>query len=200
LHEWWASQLVEGSTAVSGAGRVIVGVSGSPGSIPALRYAENAARRDEAPLVAVHAWIPPGGDIAERRCPSYHLRQAWQEAARQRLHEALDAAWGCIPAGLDLELVIVRGETGPALVDLACNAGDLLVVGAGQRGRLARISHGKVSRYCVAHAVCPVSTVPPPSRPALRSWSLRHRELTVDQAVSEWQSGDLGRENRREHR
>jgi nucleotide-binding universal stress UspA family protein len=195
-----ASQFVEGSTAVSGAGRVIVGVSGSPGSIPALRYAENAARRDGAPLVAVHAWIPPGGDLAERRCPSSHLRRAWQEAARQRLHEALDAAWGCIPVGLDLELVVIRGETAPALVDLACNAGDLLVVGTGQRGRLARVSHGRVSRYCVAHAACPVLTVPPPARAALRSWSLRHRELTVDRAISEWQSGELGRENRRERR
>ncbi len=77
---------------MSGSARVIVGVSGSPGSLPALRYAENLARRDDAPLLAVHAWIPPGGDIAERRCPSSHLRQIWAQAALDRLMAALDAA------------------------------------------------------------------------------------------------------------
>jgi nucleotide-binding universal stress UspA family protein len=181
---------------VAGARRVIVGVSESPGSLPALRYAERAARRDEALLVAVHAWIPPGGDLAERRCPSQYLRKAWQEAAGKRLHEALDAAWGAIPAGLNLRCVVIRGETGPSLVDIACNADDLLVVGAGRRGRLARVGHGWISRYCVAHAVCPVLAVPPPERPGLRPWPFRHRELTVEQAVGAWDAEQLGREHR----
>jgi nucleotide-binding universal stress UspA family protein len=181
---------------VSGARRVIVGVSESPGSLPALRHAEQAAQRDDALLIAVHAWIPPGGDVAERRCPSQHLRQAWQDAARQRLHDALDAAWGCVPDGLNLQCVVVRGETGPALVDEACSPDDLLVVGAGRRGRLARIGHGHVARYCVAHAVCPVLTVPPPARLGVRSWPFRHRELTVEQAVGEWGAAKLGREHR----
>jgi K+-sensing histidine kinase KdpD len=48
-------RIIEGSTAVSGVRRVIVGVSGSPGNLPAVRYAERLARRDEVPLVAVHA-------------------------------------------------------------------------------------------------------------------------------------------------
>lgn len=178
---------------MSGAGRVVVGVSGSPGNLPALRYAESLARREDAPLVAVHAWIPPGGDLAERRCPSSYLRQAWQAAASQRLHEALAAAWGCVPAGVDLQLITVRGDTGPALVDVADSSDDVLVVGAGRRGWLARIWHGRVSRYCVAHAVCPVLTVPPP---ALRPRSLRHRDLTLDQALSVWDGETLGRDRR----
>jgi len=86
--------------------------------------------------------------------------------------------------------VIVRGETGPALVDMADSPGDVLVVGAGRRGWLARIGHGRVSRYCVAHAGCPVVTVPPP---ALRFRAIRHRELTVDRAAAEWASEKLGR-------
>jgi nucleotide-binding universal stress UspA family protein len=181
---------------VSGVRRVIVGVSGTPGSLPALRYAEQAARRDEAPLIAVHAWVPPGGDIAERRCPSAHLRQVWQEAARKRLHEALDAAWGCLPVGLRIQCVLVRGEAGPALVDEASSTGDLLVLGAGRRGRLARIGHGGITRYCVAHAVCPVLTVPPPALPGVRLRPFRRRELTVEQAVGEWAGDKLGRERR----
>lgn len=178
---------------MSGAGRVIVGVSESPGSLPALRHAGNLARREDAPLVAVHAWIPPGGDLAERRCPSSYLRKAWQEAASQRLHGAVDAAWGGAPADLDLQLITIRGEAGPALVELADSAEDVLVVGAGRQGRLARIWHGRVTHYCVAHAVCPVFTVPPP---ALRPRSVRHRELTLDQALSEWDGQKLGRDHR----
>jgi nucleotide-binding universal stress UspA family protein len=189
-------RITEGSTGVSGGRRVVVGVSGSPGSLPALRYAEQAARRDEAPLIAVHAWIPPGGDIAERRCPSGHLRQVWQEAARKRLYEALDAAWGSVPAGLRVSCVVVRGETGPALVDEACSTDDLLVLGTGRQGILARISHGRVARYCVAHSVCPVVTVPPPALPDLRPWPFRHRELTMDQAIGAWEGAKLGRERR----
>ena len=181
---------------MSGVRRVIVGVSGTPGSLPALRYAEKAARRDDAPLIAVHAWIPPGGDLAERRCPSSYLRQAWQEAARKRLHDALEAAWGCLPAGLQIQCVVVRGETGPALLDEATSADDLLVLGAGRRGRLARIGHGHIARYCVARAVCPVVTVPPPALPGPRSWPLRNRVLTVDQAIDAWEGAKLGREHR----
>jgi Universal stress protein family len=71
---------------------------------------------------------------------------------------------------------------------VAYSVHDLLVVGAGRRGKLARISHGGVSRYCVAHALCPVLTVPPPALAqtaghGLRAWSLRHQELIVDRAL-----------------
>jgi nucleotide-binding universal stress UspA family protein len=176
-------------------------VSGSPGNIPALRYAERIARRDNAVLVAVHTWIPPGGDLQERRMPSVALRRAWQEAARDLLRQALVTAWGCIPDGLDIECLIVRGETGRALVDVADSAGDVLVVGAGRRGRLARTWHGHVSRYCLAHAPCPVLTVPPAdlahrARLGLRRWPFRRREFTVDRALAQL-GGEKPGQNRR---
>jgi nucleotide-binding universal stress UspA family protein len=178
--------------------RVIVGASGSPGSIPALRYAGRLAGRDGAPLVAVHAWLPPGGDLADRRAPSLYLRRVWTEAAGRRLREALELAWGSVPSWLDVESRIVRGEPGPVLVGEASRAGDLLVVGAGRRGSLSRARHGKVSRYCVARASCPVLAVPPAAQPrrAARGadfWSPRHREVTVEQALREWEREDLGR-------
>jgi hypothetical protein len=56
--------------------------------------------------------------------------------------------------------VVRRGQPGLVLVDAACRPGDL-VVGAGRRGALAPIVHGRVSRYCQAHARCLVLTVPP---------------------------------------
>jgi nucleotide-binding universal stress UspA family protein len=171
---------------VSGVRRVIVGTSGSPGSLPALRYAQRLARRDDAQLIAVHAWLPPGGDLADRRYPSPYMRKLWAEAAQQRLQDALELAWAGIPAGLAVQRVIVRGEPGPALVDVASDDDDLLVVGAGRRSRLTRIWRGRVSRYCLARARCPVMAVPPaelPHRTRRRGWTLRRRELTVEQAM-----------------
>jgi hypothetical protein len=64
----------------------------------------------------------------------------------------------------------------------------VLVVGAGRRGRLARIGHGQVSRYCLAHAVCPVIAVPPADLARAgghRLWPLRRGALTLDRALSE---------------
>jgi nucleotide-binding universal stress UspA family protein len=184
---------------VSGVRRVIVGTSGSPGSLPALRYAARLAGREDRPLIAVHAWVPPGGDLADRRFPSPYLRQLWTEAARERLDEALDAAWGtAAPAGLGVQAAVVRGEPGPVLVDVA-REDDLLVVGAGRRGMLGRIRHGHVSRYCLARARCAVLAVPPADLgggTGRRRWSLRRRPLTVEQAMAESVGAEPGRDRR----
>lgn len=182
---------------MSGVRRVIVGTNGSPGSLPALRYAGRLAQREDGLLVAVHAWIPPGGDLAERRHPSLELRKLWAEAARERLDEAIDAAWAGIPGGLDVQPVVVRGEAGPVLVDVASAEEDLLVVGAGRRSRLVRVRRGRVSRYCLARARCPVMAVPPAAlapRKGLHAWRFRHRELTVEQAMAESVGAEPGRD------
>jgi nucleotide-binding universal stress UspA family protein len=175
---------------VPGLGRLIVGASGSPGSIRALRYAQHLARRSDVPLVALLAWIPPGGDTAERRCASAALRRVWTGAAQERLKGALEAAWGGAPPDLDIKTVVIRGEPGPALVDIANSGDDLLIVGAGRRGALTRIWHGKVTRYCLSHARCPVLAVPSASPRQMGlgpgRWALRHRELTLDRALRDW--------------
>src|ERR1700730_11284165 len=103
--------------AVTRTERVIVGVSGTPGNLPALRYALDLARREDAMLVAVIAWIPPGGDYAERRAPSPELRKPWARAAAGRLTEALRLAWGSPdPDGPTVRTVVRRGEPGPMLL------------------------------------------------------------------------------------
>jgi nucleotide-binding universal stress UspA family protein len=149
------------SVTVSGARRIIVGASGSPGSLQALRFAADLARDDDAALIPVLAWLPPGGNQADRRQPSAYLRQVWKEAAWQRLWDALDLAWGGLPTDLRAAPTVLRGEAGEVLVDAACRTRDLLVVGAGRRGALRRMIGSRVSRYCLAHAHCPVVAVPP---------------------------------------
>ncbi len=167
---------------MSGVRRVIVGVNGSPGSLHALRHAADLARGDHAALIAVLAWMPPGGDLADRTHPSPYLRKVWQDAAWQRLWEAIGLALGGVPDDVAFEPEVVRGEPGQVLTNLASQPGDLLVIGAGRRGPLAHALSCRASRYCVAHARCPVVAVPPPALAqvghGLRGWAFRHRGLS----------------------
>jgi nucleotide-binding universal stress UspA family protein len=155
-----------------GVDRVIAGTSGSPGSLWALRYAEVLARAHDAALVPVIAWVPPEGDRAPRLHSGY-LRQVWQDMACQRMRDALIAVWGEVPDDPRVQPHVERGAAGWVLVSIACRPGDLLAVGAGRRGALARTISCQVSRYCVAHAQCPVLTVPP----AALAQEIRHGRL-----------------------
>ena len=137
------------------------------------------------PLLAVTAWVPPGGDMAERRHPSPYLRKIWREAASERLWAAFDAGLGGVPADLTVEPLVARGETGPVLVDAADQPDDLLIIGTGRRAGLGRVLRRSVSRYCLAHARCPVLAVPPSALMdemghGLRSWHLRRHALIPD--------------------
>lgn len=165
--------------------RIIVGVHGSLGSLQALRYAADEARQRNVPLVPVTAWVPPGGDLAERRHSSPYLRKIWREAAWERLWDAFDAGLGGVPADLSVEPQVIRGETGPVLVETADQPDDLLIIGTGRRAGLGRALSRSVSRYCLAHARCPVLAVPPSAlmdemRHGLRSWPLRRHALIPD--------------------
>jgi nucleotide-binding universal stress UspA family protein len=164
--------------------RVIAGVSGSPGSIRALRHAAEVALQRGARLVPVLAWTPPGGDLADRQYPSAHLRQLWREAAADRLREAIDRAFGGMPADLPVDAAVIRGPASRVLVAVAGQPGDLIVVGTGGRGVARRLARARVVRYCVANAACPVIAVPPAELEAdlrgLRGWARRHRAAPED--------------------
>jgi nucleotide-binding universal stress UspA family protein len=164
--------------------RVVVGVHGSLGSLQALRYAAQEARERKVPLVPVIAWIPPGGDLAERSHPSPYLRRVWQDAARKQLWLAFESGLGGVPDNLRTEPHVVRGETGPVLVDIADKPGDLLVIGTGRRSLIGRALRKSVGRYCLAHARCPVLAIPPSAlmdevQRRSRSWPLRARHALV---------------------
>ena len=169
---------------MSGVRRIIVGVSGSPGSLQALRHAADLARVHQAGLMPVLAWMPPGGDLADRSHPSPYLRKVWQDAAWQRLCAAVDLALGGVPDDVAFRSQVVRGAAGQVLTGIACSPGDLLVIGAGRRGPVAHALSCRVSRFCLAHASCPVVAVPPPALAlalhGLRGWAFRHRGLNPD--------------------
>ena len=165
--------------------RVFAGVNGSPGSLQAVRYAADLARALGCELIPVLAWSPPGGDLADRGGPSAYLRQVWKDAAWQRLEYSLELAFGQVPADLRVEPLAVRGDAGAVLVTVANKPDDLIVIGAGRRGALGRLAACRVSRYCLAHACCPVIAVPPSALAelsrGLRGWARRHRGLRLEQ-------------------
>jgi nucleotide-binding universal stress UspA family protein len=160
--------------------RIVVGVHGSLGSLQALRWAAEEARARHLPLVPVIAWVPPGGDVAERSHPSPYLRKLWRDAACARLAAAFDEALGGVPGDLPVQARVERGDAGPVLVDVADQTSDLLVIGTGRRHPVSRALRRSVGRYCLAHATCPVLAVPPSAlmdemQRHLLPWSLRHR-------------------------
>jgi nucleotide-binding universal stress UspA family protein len=158
--------------------RVMAGVSGSAGSLQALRFAAELARTENAELAPVLAWTPPGGEMADRRAPCPQLSRAWTQAAWDRLWQTVELAIGGPPADVAFQPEVVRGQPGEVLIQLATQPGDVLVIGAGRRGA-GRLTACKVSRYCLSHARCPVIAVPPAQLAAeahgLHGWLLRHR-------------------------
>jgi nucleotide-binding universal stress UspA family protein len=131
----------EGSTVAAACWpAVIAGVSGSLRSLGALRAGVAEARAAGVELVAVLAWAPVGGEVAYRRGPCPLLLRLWEQAARERLRDAFDDAFGGMPGGVAVRQLLVRAAPGPALVELADRRDDLLVVGYGGRSRLGYAS------------------------------------------------------------
>jgi nucleotide-binding universal stress UspA family protein len=167
--------------------RIIAGISGSPRCLPALRYAADLARASDTALILVHAWVPPSLELAAYQFLPEELVQEWEDAAWQRLGRALEMAVGGLPPGIPADQLIARGDAGPILASVASRAGDALVIGTGRRGAV-RLWHGAVTRYCLAHARCPVIAIPPPALDLaathrLRGWALRHNIPDPDDII-----------------
>jgi nucleotide-binding universal stress UspA family protein len=145
-----------------GGRRIIVGVSGSLGSLAALRFAVDQARRTTGAMDAVLAWSPPGGENSPRsNLPP--LVEVWSQQAAEQLRSAFSEAFGGIPGDLDVRLHVVRGRPGRVLLGLADRASDLLVLGTGTAGPMRRMLAGSVSSYCAARCHCTLVLAPPPS-------------------------------------
>jgi nucleotide-binding universal stress UspA family protein len=147
-------------------GRVVLGVSGSPENLHALRHAVELARHYDATLIAVNAQPTRGRRRDSGPGPRWRGRRTpvWQQAASLVVRAAFDDALGGLPADVECVLLAAPGDPGPALVAVAGRANDVLVLGSAHRGgaRRTRIARGGVAAYCIARGVCSVLTVPPP--------------------------------------
>ena len=145
-------------------GRVVLGVSGSPENLHALRHAVELARHYDATLIAGNAQPVRGPQRGSG--PRRHGRYGpvWQQAASLVVRAAFDDALGGPPPDVECVLLALSGAPGPALLALAARANDVLVLGSAQRQGTRRIHgmRGGVAAYCIARSACSVLTVPPP--------------------------------------
>ncbi|MEU4498927.1 universal stress protein [Streptomyces sp. NPDC023998] len=141
------------------AGRVVVGVDGSPSSQTALRWAMRYAGLIGGFVHAVGAWELPGMHGWSAPAVDADLDE---EVARSRFVEELRSVVGDA-SSVEVRESLVRGNPVAVLLGAAEGA-EVLVVGSRGRGGFARALLGSVSQQCALHATCPVVIVRPDSR------------------------------------
>ncbi len=162
-------------------GRIVVGVDGSEGSLPALQWAVDEARRRGATVEAVLVWqsMTTAGFGEVPYLPDEEARIVGVE--RERLDRAVALALtggdsvadgqgsgqaggggdgqGGVHSGFAVEPVVVEGDAADVLCERSERA-DLLVVGLRGHGALYRLLQGSVSSTCIRHSRCPIVVVP----------------------------------------
>jgi nucleotide-binding universal stress UspA family protein len=150
--------VVRGPRPESEAGRVVVGVDGSAGSVRALRFAEHAAAVRGASLQVVHAWTLPYLGFAGRSgaLPQDALDEVAVQAG-ETLRESMRRA-SIDATRPDVEMWLAEGAPNMMLLQAARNA-DLLVVGSRGYGGWKGLLLGSVSTQSVTQSPCPVAVV-----------------------------------------
>jgi nucleotide-binding universal stress UspA family protein len=152
----------------NGITRVIVGVDDTVPGLAAVEAAIKLAASHDAKLLAVRAWalgLPRHGGRRMRRLTHPHVvlsfSGAQQSAASQLLvHRAFDAVASGTLGGVQADIQTPACDPALALVGIAGQPGDVLVVGTNPGHPIRRLVHGSVSHYCTRHATCPVLVVP----------------------------------------
>jgi nucleotide-binding universal stress UspA family protein len=140
----------------SSAGRIAVGVDGSPPSLRALHWAAAEAARRGTGLDVIHAWKWPHSLLLT---DVFKEPTAVEAQERQLLHRAVESLAPHEHVPCDVRSILVQDDAAAALVQ-AATAAELLVVGSRGRGGFSGLLLGSVSQHCTHHAVCPVAVVP----------------------------------------
>lgn len=165
----------------SQAGRIVVGVDGSPASDEALAWAYRQAARTgdvlhmvttyevdaaSSPYSGSYAYAPDGRIAAylteaESRWREDRHRVAQEHAEHMLTDRARDARAAFADADAKVEITtetVAGGRPAEVLVEHSRRA-ELLVVGSRGRGGFRGLLLGSVSQQCVLHAHCPVVVV-----------------------------------------
>ncbi|OIK28243.1 universal stress protein [Streptomyces malaysiense] len=134
------------------AGRIAVGVDGSPQSVAAAHWAAQEAVRRGAELVVAHAWVT---DV--RSSPAATRDSTERGWAERVLREAVGSVRAAHPT-LAVTGRLIAESPVPALLSVAAEA-DTLVVGTLGLGRAAGVLVGSVSLRVAGRAPCPVVLV-----------------------------------------
>lgn len=137
--------------------RIVIGVDGSPEAVEAVRWAAAEAERRGAGLRLVTAveWLDQ--PTVGAPVPGYSVADRLFELAATDLEDAEAAAKEVAPeVAVDAETIV--GFPIAVLASESRRAG-LLVVGAGQAGRIASALAGSTAVGVATHAACPVVVV-----------------------------------------
>lgn len=143
------------------AGRVVVGVDGSPLSDTALSFGFEEASLRAVGLTALHAWDTPVMDAAGRGAglPHETVRELEENDESLVLSQSL-AGWREKYPDVDVRHAVVHQKAAKALVAASAGA-ELLVVGSRGRGGFRSLLLGSVSHAVLHHAHSPVAVVRP---------------------------------------
>lgn len=139
--------------------RVVVGVDGSPAAAAALRWALDAARRRDLPVLVVHAYLwpvyppplLPGSEFVT-------TGEAGERMAQGIVDDALRTAEELAP-DVQVSAAVVRGGAGEVLLEHDKSPTELLVVGSRGRGGFRSLLLGSTSTAVAERAHCPVVVV-----------------------------------------
>jgi nucleotide-binding universal stress UspA family protein len=137
----------------TGAGRIVVGVDGSPSSEQALRWGASLAAMMGARLEAVTAWDFPAGYGFASMPPDWDPA----EDMRKVLDETVRAVFGDRPPAA-LQPQVCEGGAAKVLLE-ASQGAMMLVVGSRGHGGFAGLLLGSVSANVAEHALCPVLVI-----------------------------------------
>jgi nucleotide-binding universal stress UspA family protein len=135
---------------------VVVGVSGSQGSLRALRWAAAEAHRRRRPLTVVLVWGE--NQMGAYTAAAAHADHDQQErTASHTLEVALLSAFGTVaPRGVMAR--VIEGTAERVLAKESVGA-DLLVLGSPLTPSFSGTYIGPVARGCLGRAACPVVVV-----------------------------------------
>ncbi len=151
------------------AGRIVVGVDRSAGSVEAMEWALDEARLRGWEVEAVEVVRDPYQEDMALELDMPHFRRERPRLVRG-VHERLErfvARTAGGKSGVAVTPVLVVGDPDSTLCERSTGA-DLLVLGSRGRGGLSRVVLGSVSSSCAHRSRCPVVIVPgePTGRPA----------------------------------
>lgn len=141
------------------AGRVVVGVDGSPSSENALAAAFEEASLRSVGITALHAWTYPFYDLPGHGAPipDSVVVDAFDGDEALRLSEQL-AGWREKYPDVEVRQVVHKASPAEALTN-ASGGAELVVVGSRGRGGFKSLLLGSVSHAVLHHAHCPVMVV-----------------------------------------
>ena len=141
------------------AGKIVVGVDGSEGSLAALRWAWREARMRGSELEAVAAFDYPAFALLPGPEDPPVPHDVWQATARM-VRDLIDVVQAEDGGAVTCRSRVEQGPAARVLLDASDDA-DMLVVGARGLGGFHRLLLGSVSARCAERAACPVVVVRP---------------------------------------